>query len=72
LGGSLAILATADLKSLYGNVDLTYTFGQPRVGNAAFAQWFGANNANVFRLIDYADIVPHLPPSNVGFLHSNK
>jgi predicted lipase len=33
LGGALAILCTADLKHLFGTVDLTYTFGQPRIGN---------------------------------------
>lgn len=37
LGGALAILCTADLKNVFGNVDLTYTYGQPRVGNQAFA-----------------------------------
>lgn len=40
LGGSLAILCTADLKSIFGTVDLTYTYGQPRVGNDKFAAWF--------------------------------
>lgn len=40
LGGSLAILCTADLKSVFGSVDLTFTYGQPRVGNAAFSQWY--------------------------------
>lgn len=72
LGGALAIFGTADLKNLFGAVDLTYTFGQPRIGNAAFASWFETQHPNVFRLIHYADIVPHLPPSNLGFLHSNK
>jgi hypothetical protein len=71
LGGALAILCTADLKNLFGTVDLTYTFGQPRVGNQAFANWFQATHPNIYRLIDYADIVPHLPPSNLGFLHSS-
>ena len=71
LGGALAILCTADLKNLFGNVDLTYTFGQPRVGNDAFASWFQAVHPNVYRLIDYADVVPHLPPSNLGFLHGS-
>lgn len=71
LGGALAILCTADLKNIFGNVDLTYTFGQPRVGNQAFASWFQSTHPNIYRLIDYADIVPHLPPSNTGFLHSN-
>ena len=71
LGGSLAILGTADLKSVFGAVDFTYTFGQPRVGNTAFANWFQSSHPNTFRLVDYADIVPHVPPSNLGFVHSN-
>lgn len=71
LGGSLAILGTADLKSVFGAVDFTYTFGQPRVGNTAFADWFQSSHPNTFRLVDYADIVPHVPPSNLGFVHSN-
>ena len=71
LGGALAILSTADLKNVFGNVDYTYTFGQPRVGNQAFANWFRANHANTYRLVDYADIVPHLPPSSFGFLHNS-
>lgn len=71
LGGALAILATADLHNVFGAVDLTYTFGQPRVGNQAFADWFEARFPNVYRLVDYADIVPHVPPSNFGFVHSN-
>ena len=71
LGGALAILCTAELKLLFGTVDLTYTFGQPRVGNQAFVDWFTGYNPNTYRLVDYADIVPHLPPSNIGFLHSS-
>lgn len=71
LGGALAIFATADLHNVFGTVDLTYTFGQPRVGNQAFADWFEARFTNVYRLVDYADIVPHVPPSNFGFVHSN-
>lgn len=71
LGGALAILCTADLKTSIGTVDYTYTYGQPRVGNQAFVDWYQATNPNTFRLIDYADIVPHLPPSNLGFLHSS-
>ena len=36
LGGAFAILAAADIKVIYNRVDEVYTFGQPRVGNAAF------------------------------------
>lgn len=71
MGGALSILCTADLKNYFGSVDLTYTYGQPRVGNQAFVDWFQSHHPNVHRLVDYADIVPHLPPSNLGFLHSN-
>ena len=39
LGGAIAILAGADL-SMYHTVSAIYTFGQPRVGNAAFSNWF--------------------------------
>lgn len=71
LGGALAILATADLQKIFGPIDFTYTFGQPRVGNQAFADWFQASHPNVYRLVDYADVVPHVPPMNFGFVHSN-
>ncbi len=71
LGGALAILAAADLKNLH-NVDQVYTFGQPRIGNTAFAQWYPGHIPNTFRVIDYADIVPHVPPSSFGFQHSSK
>ncbi len=40
LGGSLAILAAADLHKTHGKIDQVYTFGQPRVGNAAFASYY--------------------------------
>jgi predicted lipase len=71
LGGALAILAASDFITLYGKVDEVYTFGQPRVGNAAFGLWYQQKVPQTYRLIHYADIVPHLPPSNLGFVHSN-
>lgn len=40
LGGALAILAAADIKSVGHKVDEVYTFGQPRVGNVAFSKWY--------------------------------
>jgi len=71
LGGSLAILASTDLAKLHGKIDQVYTFGQPRVGNPAFAAYYQSFIPNTFRLIDYADIVPHIPPSAFGFQHSS-
>lgn len=71
LGGSLAILAAADLAKSH-KIDQVYTFGQPRVGNAAFATYYQNLVPNTFRLIDYADIVPHVPPSAFGFQHNSQ
>lgn len=38
------------------------TFGQPRIGNAAFASCFYKYIPNTFRITNNRDIVPHLPP----------
>ena len=71
LGGAMAILAAADIKLTFHRVDEVYTFGQPRVGNAAFAKWFETQIPQTYRLVHNADIVPHVPPSNFGFQHSS-
>lgn len=38
------------------------TFGQPRVGNAAFASYFAKYVPKTIRMTHERDIVPHLPP----------
>ena len=38
------------------------TFGQPCVGNAAFASYFSKYVPNTTRVTHEHDIVPHLPP----------
>nr|CAB3492166.1 unnamed protein product [Digitaria exilis] len=38
------------------------TFGQPRVGNPAFAEYFRAQVPKTIRVTHQNDIVPHLPP----------
>lgn len=62
LGGALATIAALDIKDVFGNVDQFYSFGQPRVGNEAFATHFSSEIAQHYRVIHYADIVPHVPP----------
>jgi len=37
LGAALAVLAAADLHTVFGHIDQLYTFGGPRVGNEQFA-----------------------------------
>ena len=61
-GGGIATLAVLDLKEIFGTVDQFYSFGQPRVGNEAFANFFTSEIVKRFRVIHYADIVPHVPP----------
>ena len=62
LGGALATVAALDIKDIFGKVDEFYSMGQPRVGNEQFATFFSSQITNHFRVIHYADIVPHIPP----------
>lgn len=70
LGGALAVFAALDIALLRPDVPVTlYTYGQPRVGNRDFAQWFDAHIPNSFRTVNNSDIVPSLPPRVLGFWH---
>ena len=71
LGAAMAAHYALRLR-LVDNVTLAgpvYTFGQPRVGDAAFAAWHSALFPAWFRVVHWNDPVPHLPPSDVGFAH---
>lgn len=57
LGGALATLAAQRLEATCGPVRV-YTFGQPRVGDPAFAEAF---RPALFRIVNYRDIVATLP-----------
>jgi hypothetical protein len=62
LGGSLAVFAAMELKRQKFLIAQVYTFGQPRVGNAAFARlcdW--TLKGNYFRVVFQEDIVPRVP-----------
>ena len=69
LGGALAVMAAAYLQSVYGHVEQLYTMGQPRVGNDKFAAFMTTFIPNTFRIVHYADQVPHIPQSVLGFKH---
>lgn len=69
LGGAMAILCALDMKEIHGKVDNVYTFGQPRIGNQNFANFYQAQVSSTFRVINYADMVPHVPPENFNFRH---
>lgn len=65
LGAALATIAAARYATL-SPVQGLYTFGSPRVGNAAFAQTVPGN---AFRIVNNNDIVARLPPQFAGFVH---
>lgn len=66
LGGALATLATADLgqgnRALKKQLQL-YSYAAPRVGDLEFARSFSTILPNSFRVINFADLVPMVPPS---------
>mmetsp|Transcript_98769 Transcript_98769/g.285021 ORF Transcript_98769/g.285021 Transcript_98769/m.285021 type:complete len:361 (+) Transcript_98769:84-1166(+) len=63
MGAALATLAAFDLKSSGYTLSRSYTFGQPRVGDAGFATAFNAISAEMpfFRLSRSDDPVIYLP-----------
>jgi len=72
LGGSLAVFQTLDLINVPGlnpsNL-LTYTYGEPRTGNKGFASLVEKTGFSFFRVVNKADIVPHVPPQVFKYQH---
>jgi len=77
LGGALALLAAKTLFGFGLPIQAVYTFGQPRVGNAAFALSYDAQGPGgasgladrTYRFVNQDDIVPLLPGLLVGYRH---
>jgi len=70
LGAALAVLTANELH--YGEglvVDAVYTFGEPRVGNLAFKNYYNARGRVSWRVTHWRDPVPHLPPESFDFMH---
>ena len=62
LGGALATLCAHDLRTTYKQQELTvYTFGEPRVGNRAFAIEYNGLVPAHFAVIN--DQVPSITPT---------
>lgn len=81
LGGAMATLSALDAMDMVGKpIDYFYTFGSPRVGNDAFADYvnqrfqvskssFLSTTTFKARITHYKDPVPHLLLSSFGFKH---
>ena len=70
LGGSMAVLAALWTRSFFSTPRVSlYTFGQPRVGLASFAKYLMRSGIEHFRVVQQKDMIPHMPPTTVGFRH---
>lgn len=75
LGGALAALCAAQLgastQSLKDPIEGVYTYGQPRVGNIEFKDFYNSGTHVSWRLTHYRDPVPHLPILAQNFTHTS-
>ncbi|KAJ3167598.1 hypothetical protein HDU88_002044 [Geranomyces variabilis] len=75
LGGAISILSAVELLDYLGdswaNKISVYTYGQPRTGNKAWAQWVETLPfaSRITRTTHTNDIVPHVPPTLLSFMH---
>ena len=74
LGGAMAHLSAADLNDLYGfgpRISI-YTYGQPRVGDQAWAEYLASLpfGDRIYRYAIRGDPVVQLPPRILGYRHS--
>lgn len=72
LGGALAVLQALDFVQNEGynsSVLTIYSYGEPRIGNSAFATYVDSLDLNIYRSVNQNDIVPHLPPESWGYQH---
>lgn len=68
MGGAMASFCALDLTVNYGAKDVqVVTFGQPRIGNSMFADFYNTFVPKHIRVTHTHDIVPHLPPYYTHF-----
>lgn len=75
LGGAIATLTSVYVNKFLGvawsDIGLV-TFGEPRIGNLAFARWFNAQSQRHLRVVNNRDMVVHLPLNAVGYFHRKR
>jgi triacylglycerol lipase len=70
LGAAVATLAADRFRETGGRSGGVYTFGAPRLGDAAFVAAFNRNHVSrSFRYVNNHDVVTHVPPSDFAFRH---
>ncbi|KAJ9089631.1 hypothetical protein DSO57_1010791 [Entomophthora muscae] len=72
MGGTMAVLSTLALqrefKIKWKRLSV-YTYGQPRVGNTAFANYINSLPLRITRTVNKNDVVPHTPPRSATYTH---
>jgi hypothetical protein len=72
LGGAIANLDAIYLKLQIPSISVKIiTYGQPRVGNQAFADYMDANFPDLTRVTNQRDLIPIVPGRFLGFHHSH-
>lgn len=74
LGGALATLAAGDIRRnedpwYLANTEL-YTYGSPRIGNAALARFLSNQSRLSYRVTSTRDLIPRLPPVHFHYWHT--
>ncbi len=71
LGAAIATLCAAQMTEVAPGVSISlYTYGSPRVGNHAFAQYIETSlGQHNYRSTHLNDPIPRLPPEAIGFQH---
>lgn len=69
LGAALTLLTAAGLAEAGVKNVQVWDYGEPRVGNDVFSNYTTKLLSPIYRVINQADIVPHLPPQDVGYHH---
>lgn len=73
LGAAVAAICTFELEYVENvTVGALYTFGEPRPGNSEFSTMLHNASIDMFRVTHFRDVVPHLPPTWVGFQHTTR
>jgi len=72
LGAAMAILSAVDLVDsgvVPAQAVQVFSYGQPRVGNQAFANFYDSLGVRTFRVTNRQDPVAIIPPRIIGYRH---
>lgn len=69
LGAAVAQLIGMELFAVDIDNEV-YNYGQPRIGNNKYAEFVNEIIKSMYRFTHDRDMVPHIPPRDVGYLHS--